>query len=78
MSKPILIVKCPISLSPTEVRKVGDSIGNNTELKNDYHILIVSGHADGFQFDGLYPKDFDVSDLEAVKKRLGGDLIEII
>jgi hypothetical protein len=76
--KPILIVRIPVSDSEI-YEKVSDQLKDVSDLTDNYIMLIVSTHdIINFEFQALYPKDFDIADLERLKQEIKGKIEHII
>ena len=53
-TKPIFVIRVPLTLTGSDVQKVKDAVYK--ELENEYHILFASTKLDDFQFE-MYNAD---------------------
>lgn len=69
--KPILIVKLPHYLEHEDEMRIFNTFKKMDELNKNYIIIMVSSKdLENFEFQGLYPKDFDEKSFDELKEIL--------
>jgi hypothetical protein len=66
--KPIFIVRMPYGMPVESIQKATNEL--ESQLKEDYHVLVVEHNGFDFEFEAFYPKEIEEKHVETVLEHM--------